>query len=58
MKAAKLLLVEETRKNFRLRDVFAEQFGKDFNEKEVEQEINDDKGRVDTASQGLINGLQ
>jgi len=41
LKAAKLMLVEETKKNFRLKDTFAEQFGKEFDEKEIEEEIHD-----------------
>lgn len=39
LKAIKLMLVEETKKNFRLKDAFAEEFGKEFVEKEVEVEL-------------------
>lgn len=45
MSAAKLMLIEETKKNYRLKEVFAEQFGKEFDEKEVEMEIK--KNEVD-----------
>lgn len=51
LKAAKLLLVEETKKNFRLKDAFAEQFGKEFDEKEIEEEINEKRNtHVDGSS--------
>jgi hypothetical protein len=39
MNALKLLLVEETKKLYRLKDVYEETFGKPFDEKEVEQEL-------------------
>jgi hypothetical protein len=39
LRLAKLMLIEETKKNFRLKDVFAEEFGKDFNEQEIEAEL-------------------
>ena len=43
LKMLTLLLIDETKKNYRLKELFKEETGKEFNENEDEKEFNNQR---------------